>query len=195
MKKFLASLMVILSGAVSLFADDIADVKSVIVKSCELMAKGDFAGSLALHTPDYRETAPDGRTTNYQMLKWFITGLDGKHPEEWRLAFFVAVENKGVMPDAAMEAELRQAARDPEYIKRYEAAVLPAVERAKTGAAFRLKNLKIVSVEVDGDRATVVTETASPDFKTGELRKYRSTASLRKVDGKWMFYRGVGEYK
>ena len=195
MKKFLASLMVILCGAVPLFADDVAEVKSVIVKNCELTAKGDFAGVSALHTPDHQGTLLDGTPVNYQLLKWSFSSLDGKHPEEWRLLFFVVVENKGVMPDAAMEAELRKAARSPEYIKKYETAVPLAVERAKTGAAFRLKNLKFVSVEVDGDRATAVIETASPDFKTGALRSYRNTDFLRKVDGKWMFYRGVCKYK
>jgi len=195
MKKFLAALLIALSGFVPLFAADVADVKTVLVKICELMAKGDFAGALALHTPDYQETAPDGITVNYQLLQWFAAALDGKHPEEWRLVFFVTVENKGVMPDAEMEAKLRKAAGNPEYIKLYKTAVPLAVKRAQTGAAFRLKNLQIVSVEVDGDRATAVTETASPDFKTGALRKYRATAFLRKVDGKWMFHRSVGKYK
>ena len=77
MKKFFVSLLVALCGAMPIFADDVADVKAVIVRDCELQAKGDFAGAFALCAPDYRETGSDGETSNYEHTKWIALSLDG----------------------------------------------------------------------------------------------------------------------
>ena len=83
MKKFFAALLVALFGTVSIFADDVADVKLTIVKNLELDANGDFAGSWALYAPDYQETSSDGVTVNYEQLQWMTLALDGKHPVEF----------------------------------------------------------------------------------------------------------------
>ena len=95
MKKFFVSLLVALFGAMPLFADDVADVKAVIVKDCELQAKGDFAEAFALLAPDYRESDPDGMTANYEQTKWIVLSLDGRHPEEF-LLLLVTYDIKGM---------------------------------------------------------------------------------------------------
>ena len=97
MKKFLAALMVILCGAVPLYADDVADVKAVIIRDCEFAAKGTFAASLALRTRDYRCTDSHSATFNYQQTQWMFLALDGQHPVEFWL-YLYSVKHNGAMP-------------------------------------------------------------------------------------------------
>ena len=194
MKKFFAALLVALFGAVSLFADDVADVKAVIVKDLELGVKGDFAGAFALYAPDFQEIDSDGMKFNYEQTKWLVLSLDGKHPEEF-LLLYATYENKGAMLPAEAIASIRQAARDPEFVKKYKEITPQIVAEMKAAAALNLKTLEFVSVKVDGDRAVAVTEYDSKDAKTGKLNRKVETISLRKADGKWMIYRSVSKYK
>ena len=194
MKKFLVSLLVALFGAMPLFADDVADVKAVIVKDCELQAKGDFAEAFALLAPDYRESDPDGMTANYEQTKWIVLSLDGKHPEEF-LLLLVAYENKGVMPPAEAIPKIREAARRPEFVQSYEGLTPHIVSMMKSAAALRLKSLEFVSVKVEGDLAVAVVEHDRLDRKTDALKREIVTINLRKVNGKWMFYRSVSKNK
>ena len=60
MKKFFAVLLVALFGAVSLFADDVADIKTVIVKDLDFGAEGRFAEVLALRTSDFVKVSKEG---------------------------------------------------------------------------------------------------------------------------------------
>ena len=193
MKKFFAALLVALFGAMPLFADDVADVKAVIVKDLELGVKGDFAGAFALYAPDFQEI-DDGMKFNYEQTKWLVLSLDGKHPEEFLFLLFV-YENKGAMPPAEAIASLRQAARDPEFVKKYEEFTPQIVAGMKAAAALNLKTLEFVSVKVDGDRAVAVTEHDRKDENTGVIRRKIETISLRKVDGKWMMCHVVSKNK
>ena len=194
MKKFLAVLLVVLSGAVALFADDVADVKAVIVKDLELVAKGDFAGSFALYAPDYRETGSDGNNITYEHCKVIMLAVDGKHPEEFLLMAAIA-ENNGAMPSAEAVEQLRAAARAPEIVKKYEELLPQVIAQAKSLAEQHLKTLEFVSVEVDGDKAVAVIEYDSKDEETGKVRREIETISLRKTDGAWLKYRSVSKYK
>ena len=194
MKKFFVSLLFVLCAAVSLLADDVADVKAVIVKDCELTLKGDFAGALALLAPDFKGTDTDGMTINYEQCKWMSLALDGKHPEEFML-IVSTYENNGAMLSAGQIAQLRQAARTPEFIAQYEEANRGVPAKLKDLAALRLKTLEFVSVKVDGDKAVAVVEYDDMHIKSGAVTREIDTISLRKVDGVWFFYRIVTKYK
>ena len=193
MKKFLLALLVALCG--TLFADDVADVKAVIVKDYELAMKGDSLQVLALFAPDFQETGTTGVTINYEQYKWFILLLDGKHPEEFLLWFVSTGENEGAMLSADQIARVRQMARDPEFIKIYEANTRNVIAWLKARAALCLKTLEFVSVKVDGDKAVAVVEFDEKDLKSGAVKREIETLFLRKVDGVWLFYRIVTKYK
>ena len=194
MKKFLAVLLVALSGAFALFADDVADVKSAIVKDWELVVKGDFAGSFALYAPDYRETGSDGNNITYEHCKVIMLALDGKHPEEFLLMAAIA-DNKGAMPPAETVARIRAAARNPEFVKKYEELLPRVVAHGKALAEQHLKTLEFVSVKVDGDKAVAVIEYDSNDEETGKVKREIETISLRKTGGAWLKYRSVSKDK
>ena len=172
-------------------ADEVAEIKAVIVKNYELTAKGDFAGKLALYTPDYRETTPEGKTIDYEFAKLLVLSIDGKHPEEFLLLYVVTVQNNGVMPSAEMIPRIREAARSPEFVKEYEKLAPAAAERIKKTAGARLKTLEVISVKVDDDHAVAVVETGEKNWKSESERRRIATISLRKVDGKWMYYRAT----
>lgn len=188
MKKFFFALLVAMCGAMPLFADDVAEVKTVIVKDLELGTKGDFAGKLALYAPDYVQMDSDGTSCNYEVIRWLMLSLDGKHPEEFLLVC-ETMDNNNVMPSAAVRAEICKAARDPELIKRYETICPALFSDAKAKVALKLKTLKFVNVQVDGDKATVVIEYDIK--KNGAVRREMATSFLRRVNGKWIFYRTV----
>lgn len=176
-------------------ADAVAEVKAVIVKNYELTAKGDLAGKLALYAPDYRETTPEGRIIDYELAKLLVLSIDGKHPEEFLLLYVVTVQNNGVMPSAEMMPRIREAARSPEFVREYEKLAPAAAERIKKTAASRLKTLEFISVRVDGDHAVAVVEDGEKNWKSESERRRIGTISLRKVDGKWMYYRSTGKNK
>ena len=194
MKKFLAALMVILCGALSLFADDVADVKAVIVKDLELDAKGDFAGSFALYAPDYQETDSEGVTMNYEQLRWMTLAFDGKHPVEF-LRFCYSAENNGAMPPREKLPRIDRLARTPKCLKFYSEVLSELVTVQKAYAALALKTLEFISVKVDGDKAVIVIEYDEKDEKTDAIKRKIETINLRKVNGKWMFYRSVSKNK
>ena len=193
MKKLFLSLLVAMCGAVSIYADDVANVKAVIVKDCELQVKGDFADAFALCAPDYQETGSDGETLNYEHTKWIVLSLDGKHPEEF-LLLLVTYDIKG-MPRAEVIPRIRQIAHSPEFIKSYERVNPQIVAAMKSAAALRLKTLEFISVKIDGDLAVAVVEHDRLDRKANALKREIVTISLRKVNGKWMFYRSVSKSK
>ena len=194
MKKIFALLLVALFGAVPLFADDVADVKATFVRELELSKAGDFAGKLALYAPDYLETAPDGMTANYEQAKWLMLALDGKHPKEFLLVW-ATDQLKGAEIPAEMMARIDAAARNPEFIKEYEAGIPTVVAMIKAEADLELKTLKFVNVKVDGGEAVAVVEYDSSDPDSKEIKHKIATFSLRKVDGQWIFYRSVIKIK
>lgn len=194
MKKFFAVLLVALCGAVPLFADDVADVKATIVKSLELDVKGDFAGALALYAPDYQETGADGVTVNYEQLRWMTLALDGKHPVEF-LRFSYSAQNNGAMPKREDLPRIDRLARTPKFLKLYSDVLPELVAGQKADAALALKTLKFVSVLVDGDKAVAVVEYDEKDGDSNAIKRKTETLSLRKTDGKWMFYRAVAKDK
>ena len=86
-------------------------------------------------------------------------------------------------------------ARDPEFVKNYETNIPAVVAMLKADADLELKTLKFISVDVNGDKAVVITEYDSKDPESGEIKHEIETDSMRKVDGKWMFYRSVVKNK
>ena len=183
MKKFFAVMLVALFGVVPLFADDVADVKAVIVRDCELIAKGDFIGATTWWTPDYWETGMNGAFDCVQ-LKRFLTSLDGKHPVEYLTSLVVL--RSGANPGPDMADGIRRAAYDPEFLKRYPVEARQMADLLKEAASMELKTMKFVSVKVDGDKATVVVTYRMPV-------SVRETVSLRRIDGEWRIARRVGE--
>ena len=189
MKKFFIVLLVAVFGAVPLFAGDVADVKAVIVKNLELDANGDFVGSWAFYAPDYQETGSDGVTTNYEQLQWMTLALDGKHPVEFvRLLYMV--RNNGAMPPREELPRIDRLAHTPDCLEIYSKVLPTLVAEQKADASLALKTLEFVSVRVDGNKAVAIVEYDSKDEKTG-VKRTIETFSLRKVNGKWMFYRSV----
>ena len=190
MKKFLVSLLVALFGAVSLFAGDTEEIKTLLIRDFELGANGDFTGQLALRTPDFVETTDLGTFTN-EHTRWMILALDGKHPEEF-LLLSAAVENRGALTPE-MRAWSRELARDPEVLREYAKIVPGVLANIKADAALQLKTFSLIGIKVDGDSATAVVEY---DEKNPDGIKHRSsTISLRKVNGKWLMYRCIVKNK
>ena len=190
MRKFFAALLIALFGAAPLFADDVADVKATIVRDIELSIAGDFAARLELYASDYLETDSTGLTTNYEQAKWLMLALDGKHPREFLLVLATA-HLKGAEIPAEIMARIDAMTGNPELIKRYETGIPTVVAMIKAEAKLELKTLKFVSVKVDGDKAVVIAEYDSRDPASDEIKRKIATVSLRKVDGKWLFYRSV----
>ena len=193
MKKFFAFLLVALCGVSSLFADDVADVKAVIIRDCELAAKRNFAASLVLRTRDYRNTDSHGATFNYEQVKWMLLSLDGKHPVEFWL-FLYSVRHNGAMPSEDQLRRMNQLAHTPKYVKLYEKTWPMVAAFAQKEAASELKTIKFIDVKISGNDAVVVLEYASAD-ESGALKTKIDTVSLRRINGKWLMYRTVTQNK
>jgi len=183
MKKFFAVLLVVLAGAMPLCADDVADVKAVILKEWTIFAKGDFVEALPLLTQDYRGL---GRF-NYEQTKWMFIGLDGKHLEEFVLFTAVAFKNGEALTPEELEkcrADARDMLSDPMVVKAYEAEAKKYSAKMREWAAFTLKHHKFVSVKVDGDSAVAEIVLES---KPGEppRRSRPIVIRLRRLDGAW----------
>lgn len=193
MKKFIVSLLVVLCGGVSLFADGVADVKAVLIRDLELGVSGDFMGTLALRTPDYVEVSPRG-TINYEQAKWMFLALDGEHPEEFFMAS-LALGSHGEFksPSAEQMARIRAVTSDQDFLREYKAEAAKMLAAFKADQELQLKTLKFVGIEVDGDFATARIELGANTPRG--IRHYAGTISLRKVGGKWMFRKSVFEYK
>ena len=190
MKKLFLSLLVALCGVVPLFADDAEEIRALLIKDLELGVNGDFMGTLALRTPDFVETTELG-TFSIEHTRWMALSLDGKHPEEF-LLLSAAVVNRGALTPEMM-ARIREAARDPSFLREYAKIIPELFANIKADAALQLKTLKIIGVKVDGDSAIAVVEY---DDKIPEGIRHRSgTIYLRKVNGTWMFYRSVRKNK
>ena len=190
MKKFWFALLFVLCAAVSLFADDVADVKAVIVKDCELAAKRNFAASLALRTRDYRCTDSYGITFNYEQTKWMFLALDGQHPVEFWL-YLYSVRHKGAMPPEDQLSRMNQLARTPKYVKLYEKTWPEVAAFAQKEPASELKTIKFIDVKISGNDALAVFEYASED-DSGALKTKIEKVYLRKNKGAWKMYRAVG---
>ena len=188
MKKFIVSLLVILCGVVPLFADDVDDIKAVIVKDCELAAKGDFLGAAARWTPDYQEVNPEV-TLSYAQVKRSFLALDGKHPEEFLITYYMHA--RGREPNPQEMEEIRKDLRDPEFATAYPIEAKEFAEQLKRSAARQLETMKFVSVKVDCDRATAVLKYRQA--MGGREIPVRETLSLRKIDGEWRIARRVLE--
>ena len=193
MKKFFVSLLVALCGAVSLFADDVADVKAVIIRDCELGIKGDFAGVLALRTRDYQGTDSHGVTFNYEQTKWMLLSLDGKHPVEFWL-FLYTVKHDGAMPPEDQLPRMYRLARTPKYVELYEKTWPMLAAAGKAAAESELRTLKFIDVRVSGNRAVAVLEYSVED-EPGAPKTKIEKVSLRKFKGAWRMYRCVTKDK
>ena len=181
MKKLLAAIFAALCGAVSLFADDVADVKAVIIRDCELAARGDCLAAAARWTPDYQEVSPEG-VMNYAQAKRALVAMDGKHPVEF-LTTLVMIRS-GKEPNADMAEGIRLLAQDREFLENYPVAAKRMAAVLKASAALELKTLKFVSVEAAGGNATAV---LTYRHVTGGQRQ--ETVTLRKIDGEWRIAR------
>ena len=189
MKKFFAALLVALFGAVPLFADDVADVKAVIVKQWELAAKGEFAGKLKLLAPDYRETDPEGTTLDYGQIRILLLGSTEEHPEEFWLMLYM-VKNDFQMPPEDQLTRMKELARTPKYVKLYKKTLPELVAMEKARAAAELKTLKFTSVKVKGNYASAA---VWYDFtgQNGAIQPQTQLISLRRIDGEWRIFRLV----
>ena len=189
MKKFLVALLVALCGFVPLFADDVADVKAVIVKNNELNLRNDFLGTLAQCTPDYQEIV-SGEVVTYRQLKWLIVSLDGKHPKEF-LLFMVSRESDGQLPSAGLYKMIMDNPVPEDMLKMYEETIRKAIAYNNAEAEAWRKTAKFVSVKVDGDRAVAVVEYDGSDPASGAAKHKRSTTYLRRENGVWLMYKCV----
>lgn len=190
MKKFFASLLAVLCCSASIYADDVAEVKRVIVKDYELVLKGDYAGVLALRAPDFEQVCADGETISYTQTKWMFLLLDGKHPAEfWLLAYYLRA--KRAMPSEAQQAVIREKASAAKYREIYEMALPELLASVKREAELELKTLKFVDVKVDGDRAVAEIEYESRNESSGAIERKSERSFLRRENGAWRFYRSV----
>ena len=186
-------MLVALCGTVPLFADDVDDVKAVIIRDCELGMKGDFAGALALRAPDYQCTDSNGVTFNYEQTKWMLLALDGKHPVEFWL-FLYSAKNDGAMPPADQRSRMDRLARTPKYVALYEKTWPMLAAAGKAAAESELRTLKFIDVSVSGNRAVVILEYAVRD-ESGMLQAKIEKVSLRKFKGAWRMSRCVTKDK
>ena len=188
MKKFLLALLVALCGTISLFADDVADVKAVIVKQNELQLRNDFSGSLALLAEDYQEADFTGTVFNYPQLKWLMTSMDGKHPKEF-LLFWVSREAKGVMPPEDLRKKIMENPVPPDLLEFHESTIRRAIAYNNSEAAAWRDTARFVSVKVDGDEAVAVVEYDGKNPASGAAEHKKSTTFLRRAKGVWLMYK------
>ena len=188
MKKLFLSLLVALCGAVSLFADDVADVKAVIVKNSELQAQNDFLGAFALLTNDYQEHV-QGTVFNYQQLEWLVTSMDGKHPREF-LLYCVSIEMNG-MPPADLQKRIMERPIPGDLLEMYENTIRRAIAYNNSEAEAWCKTAQFTSVKVDGDAAVAVVEYDGKNPQSGAVEHKKSTTYLRRVNGAWRMYKCV----
>ena len=191
MKKLLVAFFAAVLGVSSLFAGDAEDIKALIIKDMELGAQGNFVEMLALRTPDYVEVNEHG-TFNYEHLKWSVLMLDGDHPEEFVLTMWV-ISTRGTVarPTEEQMAKIRELAGNPEFVKSYREHIPKFVSGLKDDQALQLRTTKFVSVDVDGDSATVVGEYDANS--SGTVRHKTGTVTLRKVDGAWKICKVVSK--
>ena len=183
MKKLFVTLLVALCGAAPLFADDVADVKAVIVKEWELIAKGDFVGVLPLLTKDYRGLGK----FDYEQTRWMFLGLDGKHLEEFVLFTAVAYKNGAKMTPEELEkcrADARAMLSDPTAVKAYEAEAKKYSAMMREWAAFTLKYHKFIRIRIKGDSADVGVIHESKQGETPR-RSQPLVIFLRRDNGVW----------
>ena len=193
MKKLFAALLVALCGAVSLCADDIADVKAVIFKNNELQARHDFKALPALYSRRYRQIdAAGGECCDYVMLKLLIVAMDGRHPEEF-LQFMAMQANGGRLPSPETMARISQMASDPKVVREYRAALVKLLAYSDKEAAAWRKTVRFVRCEVRGDLATVVEEYDGYDPESGAAKHKSVTVVLRRENGVWRYFREIDE--
>ena len=185
MKKILIAIFVATFGVSPLFADDVADIKAVIVRDCELAAKGDCLGAAAQWTPDYQEVSPEG-TMNYAQAKRALVAMDGNHPEEFMMT--LSLVRLGAEPNPDMAEGIRLLAQNPEFLEKYRDAAKRMAEILKASAALELKTMKFVDVKSDGDQATAVLT-----YRHVIGGERQETVTLRKIDGEWRIARRVIE--
>ena len=185
MKIISSVVLAVMFGASTLFAGDEENAKAVVVKDWQLAAAGEFAECLALRTPDFTEKNDDGPTRNYEQTKWQLTSLDGKHPEEFM--FFLMTLN-GAKIQAEMMPQIREKASDPKFVQYYKKTCSQLAFVMKEDAAFQLKTLRIVSVVINGDSASVIVEydrqvekSAIPMLQTVYLRKNEGEWKISKI--------------
>ena len=192
MKKFFAAVFACVMGISSLFAGDVEDVKAVILKDMEAGAQGKFAECLPLRTPDYVEVCESGEFT-YEHMRWTVLAMDGDHPEEFLLMLLVIRTNGKLQLTPDIRARVSEAARAPEFIENYKASIGKLAAMLQADQKLQLKTTKFVSVDIDGDSATVVGEYDSN--ASGSIVHKTATVTLRKVNGAWKISKAVIETK
>ena len=192
MKKFFAILLVALFGAVPLFANDADDVKATIFEVAEKILREDYSGILELYAPDYQEKSPNGKTADYEQIKLSLLAIDGKHPEEFFTIGIMSTQNVDLTED--MKAKIHEVAQSPEGISEYKKGLRIVHQLVKIKSGIELKTTKFINIYINGDNATAVYEYLSID-KDNNVRDTVSTTSLRRVNGRWLIYRDVTEYK
>lgn len=190
MKKLFAALLVVLCGAASLFADDVADVKAVIFKNHELQARHDFAAVPALYSPDYLYVDALGECRDYVMLKLSCAAMDGKHPEEF-LQYVEMLKNNCQLPSPETMAQISQMALDPAVVRLYKTTLVKILAYGDKELAAWRRSVKFVRCEVKGDLATVVAEYDGHDPDSGAAKHKIVTMILRRKNGVWRFYREI----
>ena len=192
MKKFIVTLLVTLVGAVSLYADDVADVKAVIFKNNELQERRAFKALPALYSRDYLQINTRCESFDYVMLKLFLISLDGRHPEEF-LQFMAMQANGGRLPSPETMARISQMASDPKVVREYRAALVKLLAYSDKELAAWRKTVRFVRCEVRGDLATVVEEYDGYDPESGAAKHKIVTVVLRRENGVWRYFREIDE--
>ena len=190
MKNFFAGLLIVLLGAVSLFAGDVEDVKAVIDRDYELQERHDFRALPALYSRDYMQIDARGQSFDFVMLKLICIAMDGRHPEEF-LQYVEMLKNDGQLPSPEAMAQISQMALDPAVIRLYKAALVKILAYCDKELAARRKSVKFVRFEVRGDLATVVEQYDGYDPESGAPKRKTVTVVLRRENGVWRYFRVI----
>ena len=183
MKKILLALVLAVSCAAPLFADDIEDVKATVVRMLEKSKKGDLRGMLDCFAPDYGSPVTVGE------LRTMLPLLDGEHLEEF-LVFGYKMGNNGKNPPDAEMAEIKKALKDPGVIQTYKEVCAKFGETEKQFAAkvsagmpLVLKSIKFSEIKVDGDKAEATLEYDEKMPADAAPKHVREIVELKKLDG------------
>ena len=169
--------------SLGLSADDISDVKNVIIQDIKNSSELNF--DLSCYTRDYKNIDKDGVIFTLQDMELLIQALDGRHPYEFAILEYKL--NNGKNPSAAEQKNLKESSQTQEFIDLYKIEVSLLQNLIKDSSLLELKTISFKQVEVRGNTATVVYQADSIDDDF-EVRKFISEVTqctLRKEKDKW----------
>ena len=188
MKKMFLTIITAFLAIFSLFADDSAALRRLIMQDNELIVAGKYAEVIKHYTTGFCSVDHINRKTTYKDLQMIVLMMDGSHPEEFMKFMFKTQAKRE--PAAEELAKIRELVNNDQFKTLYQTAVAKTKEAMAKSAEISLQTLKFNSIKINGNQAVVVWEYEEldpADITFSLKRKKSSTGKFLKVNGKWKF--------